>query len=97
MNANPIRQELLEKALSWFAGKDDKLICAYMGKHQHDKNANELWLYFQTVIAWVKALFPVYRKEMEGDHIIPWSKGGKTTIENLQMLCRACNNTKSDK
>lgn len=26
VNANPIRQELLEKALSWFVGKDDKLI-----------------------------------------------------------------------
>ena len=35
--------------------------------------------------------------EMEGDHIIPWSKGGKTVYENLQMLCRMCNNTKSDK
>lgn len=183
VSANPIRQELLEKALAWFVGKDDKLICNYMGKHQHDKNANELWLYFQTVIAWVKATFPIYRKEMkgiewgtiynqfgsktyepeklekeictlidddevtnykgiyyylfdrkeshlslrqfdekmkrkayekqggfcpickqhfnfdemEGDHIVPWSRGGKTTMENLQMLCRYCNNSKSDK
>lgn len=68
-----------------------------MGTHQHDKNANELWFYFQNVIAWVKALFPVYRKEMKDDHIITWSRGGKTTMENLQMLCRYCNNTKSDK
>lgn len=35
--------------------------------------------------------------EMEGDHITPWSQGGKTTVENLQMLCKACNRTKSDK
>ncbi len=183
VNANPIRQELLEKAIAWYEGKDDKLICNYMGVHQHDKNANELWLYFQSVIAWVKALFTVYRKEMksvewgelfnkynkneydavefedeisaliaddevtnykgiyyylfdrkeshlnlrqfddkmkrkayeaqngicplcknhfeytemEGDHIVPWSKGGKTEMSNLQMLCRLCNNTKSDK
>lgn len=183
VNANPIRQELLEKAIAWYAGKDDKLICNYMGVHQHNKNANELWLYFQKVIAWVKALFTVYRKEMksvewgelfnkynkneydavefedeisalisddevtnykgiyyylfdrkeshlnlrqfddkmkrkayeaqkgicplcknhfeynemEGDHIVPWSKGGKTEMSNLQMLCRLCNNTKSDK
>ena len=36
-------------------------------------------------------------EEMEGDHIKPWSKGGKTRIENLQMLCRECNARKSDK
>lgn len=34
--------------------------------------------------------------EMEGDHIIAWSQGGKTIPENLQMLCKRCNNTKSD-
>ena len=33
--------------------------------------------------------------EMEGDHIVPWSKGGKTMPENLQMLCRRCNGLKS--
>lgn len=36
-------------------------------------------------------------KEMEGDHIIPWSKGGKTELANLQMLCQACNRRKSNK
>ena len=34
--------------------------------------------------------------EMEGDHIIPWSKGGKTTIDNLQMLCKKCNREKGN-
>ena len=32
---------------------------------------------------------------MQGDHIIPWSKGGRTIDENLQMLCQKCNNDKS--
>lgn len=35
-------------------------------------------------------------KDMEGDHIVPWSKGGKTVYENLQMLCKACNAGKSN-
>lgn len=33
--------------------------------------------------------------EMHGDHIRPWSKGGKTEYENLQMLCTSCNIKKS--
>ena len=34
---------------------------------------------------------------MEGDHITPWSKGGKTELANLQMLCQDCNRRKSNK
>ena len=30
------------------------------------------------------------------DHIVPWSKGGKTTLSNLQTLCSTCNLGKSD-
>ena len=36
-------------------------------------------------------------EEMEGDHIVPWSKGGKTVPENLQMLCRRDNALKGDR
>ena len=179
MNGKTIRQDYLETALKWINNGE---IEAYMAHHQHCPNANELWLYFQSVIAWVQTVFPVYRKEMkgldwgllfnrygkadydskaleirvkelmeddevtnkkgiyeyllsgeecklnlraftdkmkreayerqngvcvkcgqrfdfgqmEGDHIIPWSKGGKTTAENCQMLCRRDNGVKSD-
>ena len=179
MNGKTIRQDYLETALKWI---NDSEIEAYMARHQHCPNANELWLYFRSVIAWVQTVFPVYRKEMkgldwgilfnrygkadydskaleirvkelmeddevtnkkgiyeyllsgeerklnlraftdkmkreayerqngicpkcnqhfefdqmEGDHIIPWAKGGKTTAENCQMLCRRCNGVKSD-
>lgn len=34
--------------------------------------------------------------ELHIDHIIPWSKGGETTMDNLQTLCSKCNLGKSD-
>ncbi len=188
IKGNPIRQEYLEKALVWIADRDRlKSMDKYMALHQHDTDANDLWLYFQEVISWAKRMFPnmdkkltetqdwgllynkygrerynmsevralidkliqdedvtkqtgiipyvlsnrtkhdekylsirsfpepmkrrVYEKqghkcpyckkeytfdEMRGDHIIPWSQGGRTTEDNLQMLCQKCNNDKSD-
>lgn len=36
-------------------------------------------------------------EQMEADHRIPWSKGGKTEKENCQMLCKECNRKKSAK
>lgn len=61
------RQKDLETALKWISSRDDIEIEDYMSKHQHDTNCNELWLYFQAVISWVKATFPTYRgKLMKG-------------------------------
>jgi hypothetical protein len=179
---SPIRQDYLEKVLIWISNINKEEIEDYMGKNQDKNNANELWLYFNSVMNWVKVTFPNYRKEMkgidwgilynkckddeldpdelekkisklmqdedvtnkkgiyeylltnseralsiraftdkqkrekfeeqkgvcphckdtfemkdmEGDHITPWSQGGKTTLDNLQMLCKKCNRTKSN-
>jgi hypothetical protein len=180
MNGSPIRQDFLETALDWISrGKIED----YMSRHQHDDDAQELWQYFQEVIAWVQRIFPeynrimkgldwgrfynehqnnrlnaaklkkrieelidddevtnkrgiyeylltdnekflnlrlfdektktkIYQKQkgicqtckkpfdvtaMEADHVIPWSKGGKTEPDNCRMLCRLCNRTKSGK
>lgn len=38
-----------------------------------------------------------YRCSFEIDHIKPESKGGETTLENLQLLCRHCNRSKGTK
>lgn len=183
MKGSTIRQDYLETALKWISARDGVAIEDYMAAHQHDTNCNELWLYFQSVINWVKVLFPKYRKEMKGldwglyynkhkdesydakamekrivvlmedddvtkksgiyeylldgqekhlsiraftnsmkraayerqkgicpvcgqhyelsemqaDHITPWSKGGRTTADNCQMLCAEDNRRKSNK
>jgi len=47
---------------------------------KNTENANKVWPF----------------EEMEGDHIVPWSRGGKTVLENCQMLCRHHNRIKSD-
>ncbi len=65
VSGSPIRQEYLETALSWINNSD---IAGYMAKHQHDKNAEELWEYFQGVITWVRKNFITYRKEMASVH-----------------------------
>ena len=183
LNGVANRQDYLQTALRWIAHRDGKVIEEYMSEHQHDSNANELWLYFKAVIDWVMILFPHYRKEMKGiewgylynkyhlnsydskafenrildliddddvgsikgiyeylfdgeekhlslrqfddktkrkvyekqkgicavcgkhfeidemeaDHIDPWHNGGKTVIDNCQMLCKPCNRRKSGK
>jgi hypothetical protein len=63
VSGSPIRQDYLETVLLWI---NNGKIEDYMAKHQHDKNAEELWEYFQNVIAWVRQIFTNYRKEMKG-------------------------------
>ena len=67
LNGAAIRQDYLETTLEWICDKYGlKSVEDYMSKHQNDKDANELWQYFQSVIDWVKRIFPTYRKEMKG-------------------------------
>jgi hypothetical protein len=69
VSGSPIRQEFLETAIDWISnGKVEK----YMSEHQHDKDATELWQYFESVINWTQATFPNYRgKLMKG---LPWGE-----------------------
>ncbi len=47
----------------------------------NDANKTRIWKY----------------EEMEADHVTAWSKGGKSTIENCQMLCKTHNRAKGNK
>lgn len=37
-----------------------------------------------------------FEEELTVDHVIPWSKGGRTELSNAQLLCRACNSKKGN-
>jgi hypothetical protein len=63
VNGSPIRQDILETAISWISSGE---IEKYMSIHQLDPNANDLWTYFRNVIEWIKLTFTTYRKEMKG-------------------------------
>jgi len=59
-----IRQDFLETAIKWISKDGD--IEKYMSQNQNEPNANTIWLYFQSIINWVTATFPKYRREMKG-------------------------------
>ena len=80
VSGSPIRQEVLETALDWFS---DRKIESYMSAHQHDKDAQELWQFWQAVFDWVKRVFPnqdsAQLKLMKG---LPW---GATKSRSLSI------------
>ena len=47
----------------------------------HDNNSKRIWKI----------------DEMDADHVTAWSKGGSTTMENCQMLCKTHNRAKGNK
>lgn len=67
VSGSAIRQDYLETAIDWIAARDGlNSIEEYMALHQHDENANQIWMYFRRVIEWAQAVFPVKRPAMKG-------------------------------
>ncbi len=85
VKGSPIRQELLETAIRWVS--DDK-IKNYMGRHQDDADAGELWTHYQAVINWVEINFPVKRPNLM--QLVDWGsvynahRGDKLDAERLE-------------
>lgn len=83
LSGNMIRQEYLETAIKW---KSKGAVAQYMADHQHDPNANELWLYFQQVIQWVRATFVTYRREMKSvDWGALYDAYGTATLDTAEL------------
>ncbi|MDR1340108.1 MAG: DUF4373 domain-containing protein [Prevotellaceae bacterium] len=67
-------------------------------------------LFQRNVKKWYRLIKEVFKRDnyicqycgkaggkLEADHVIPFSKGGEDTIENLVTSCRKCNRQKRDK
>ena len=63
LRGTAIRQEYLETAIKWISNGE---IEDYMGRHQHDDSASELWNYFRGVIEWVESVFKTRVRLMRG-------------------------------
>jgi hypothetical protein len=62
------RQDYLSTVLKWISNDDAQ---GYMAQHRNYLDASELWQYYQDVIGWIKSVFVVYRREMDG---LDWGK-----------------------
>jgi hypothetical protein len=85
MKGTPIRQDYLETAISWISKKNIEI---YMGQHQNDPNALALWMYYQSVITWVKATFPNKTRFMKGIDWGPLFDQYKDVVYNTIELDR---------
>jgi len=75
--------------------------CVYCGKEGFvsEKFGKPVVLEKETMKKWINEFDGTYHKvnrPMQFDHIIPISKGGETTIENMVISCSFCNQSKKD-
>lgn len=71
VKGNLTRQEILEVALDWVSSKQGLSIDAYMSKHRHDTNIDEMRNYFNAVIEWVNSTFTETYSQMAG---LEWNR-----------------------
>lgn len=63
-------------------------------------NYRELWFKNNTSITgWYtcqRCRKKIRKKDVDIDHIIPQSRGGRDVLDNLQCMCRTCNRSKQN-
>lgn len=62
VTGEPKNQDYLATVLKWISGNAVK---DYMAAHQNDEDAQDLWAYFRSVIAWIQKTFPNTRGVMK--------------------------------
>ena len=74
----------------------DSLFCKYCGARLQGKTRFISKKVKEEVLArdnW-QCVMCGKKEDLQFDHIIPYSKGGSNTVENLQILCTSCNRKK---
>jgi superfamily II DNA or RNA helicase len=66
-----------------------------MAKSRGFTRTQKLLLFMRSLGRCMKCGIAISVDAFEADHIIPWSKGGKTTLSNGQALCQTCNRSKN--
>ena len=65
------RQAFLAAALQWISSARGTDVESYMSSHRHDKDINELRVYFCSVIDWINSVFTDVESEMCG---LEWNR-----------------------
>jgi len=90
---NPLPEGLEYESEDWIEETDEDWIEEQSTRYIPSKVRREVWRRDQG-----RCSTPGCgsRKNLEFDHIIPFSEGGSNTVRNIELLCEECNRKKSN-
>lgn len=77
------------------SGEDENLACKLSKRTFSNTDKRTAYERQKGICPITNAYYPI--EEMQADHIIPWWKGGTTTLDNLQMISKTANARKGGK
>ena len=63
-------------------------------KRQAQSNGQTRCPYCRVILDYIQGLLP---HSAEGDHIVSHKRGGQDTLQNCQIICRRCNQSKGER